>query len=67
MYDKSVAQLIAGLQVKKFSSVELTVLPRPDRRHWTPYNSFITVDETAVLAAAAAAADERIAAGKPPH
>ncbi len=63
MYDKSVAQLVAGLRDKQFSSVELSrcFLERIARLDST-YNSFISVDETAVLAAAGAA-DKRIAAG----
>ncbi len=64
MYDKSVAQLIAGLRASQFSSVELSrcFLERI-RRLDGALNSFITIDEDAVLAAAAAA-DERIAAGE---
>jgi aspartyl-tRNA(Asn)/glutamyl-tRNA(Gln) amidotransferase subunit A len=63
MHDKSVAQLIAGLRARQFSSVELSRcflerIKRLDR----VLNSFITVDESAVLAAAEAA-DQRIAAG----
>jgi aspartyl-tRNA(Asn)/glutamyl-tRNA(Gln) amidotransferase subunit A len=63
MHDKSVAQLIAGLRARQFSSVELNrcFLDRI-RRLDRALNSFITVDETAVLAAAEAA-DQRIAAG----
>ena len=63
MYDKSVAQLVAGLRDKQFSSVELTrcFLDRIARLD-NAYNSFITVDESAALAGAAAA-DKRIAAG----
>ena len=63
MYDKSVAQLVAGLRDRQFSSLELSrcFLDRIARLD-SNYNSFITVDESAVLALAAAA-DERIAAG----
>ena len=64
MHDKSVAQLIAGLRAKQFTSVELSRCFLDRIAALDPgYNSFITVDETAVLAAAAAA-DERIAAGE---
>ena len=64
MHDKSVAQLIAGLRDRHFSSVEISrcFLDRIARLDST-YNSFITVDEDAVLASAAAA-DKRIAAGE---
>jgi len=63
MHTKSVAQLIKGLRERQFSSVEVTraYLERIallDRE----YNSFITVDAAAALAAAAAA-DNRLAAG----
>ncbi len=63
MHDKSVAQLVAGLRDKQFSSVELSrcFLDRIARLD-SAYNSFITVDESAALAGAAAA-DQRIAAG----
>ena len=63
MHDKSVAQLIAGLHARQFSSVELSrcFLDRIGRLDGA-INSFITVDESAVLAAAGAA-DQRIAAG----
>ena len=63
MHDKSVAQLVAGLRDRQFSSVELSrcFLERIARLD-SNYNSFITVDESAVLALAAAA-DQRIAAG----
>lgn len=63
MHDQSVAQLIAGLRGKQYSSVELSrcFLDRIARLDES-YNCFITVDENAVLAAAAAA-DQRIAAG----
>ena len=64
MHDKSVAQLVAGLRAKQFTSVELSRCFLDRITALDPgYNSFITVDETAVLAAAAAA-DERIAAGE---
>ena len=64
MHDKSVAQLIAGLRAKQFTSVELSRCFLDRIAALDPgYNSFITVDETAVLAAAAAA-DGRIAAGE---
>ena len=64
MHDKTIAQLAAGLRDKQFSSVELSrcFLDRIARLD-TAYNSFITVDEGATLAAARAA-DERIAAGE---
>ena len=63
MHNKSVAQLLAGLRDKDFSSVELT-------RHFLErinaldkhYNSFITVDEAAALKAAENA-DQRMAQG----
>ena len=63
MHTKSVAQLIEGLRERQFSSVEVTRsyldrIAALDKQ----YNSFITVDETAALAAAARA-DERLAAG----
>ena len=63
MHDKSVAQLIAGLQAGQFSSAELTrcFLDRIGELD-SAYNSFISVDEGAAMAAAAGA-DERIAAG----
>ena len=63
MHDKSVAQLIAGLQAGQFSSAELTrcFLDRIGKLD-SAYNSFISVDEGAAMAAAAGA-DERIAAG----
>ena len=63
MHDKSVAQLIAGLQAGQFSSAELTrcFLDRIGELD-SAYNSFISVDE-GVAMAAAAGADERIAAG----
>lgn len=64
MHDKSVAQLVAGLRAKQFTSVELSRCFLDRITALDPgYNSFITVDETAVLAAAAAA-DGRIAAGE---
>ena len=64
MYDKSVAQLIAGLRARQFSSVELNrcFLARIGKLDGA-LNSFITVDASAVLAAAEAA-DQRIAAGE---
>jgi aspartyl-tRNA(Asn)/glutamyl-tRNA(Gln) amidotransferase subunit A len=63
MHDKFVAQLVAGLRDKQYSSVELSrcFLNRIASLDST-YNCFITVDEDAVLAAAGAA-DERLAAG----
>jgi aspartyl-tRNA(Asn)/glutamyl-tRNA(Gln) amidotransferase subunit A len=66
MHDKSVAQLIAGLREKSFSSVELarTYLQRI-RALDSSLNSFISVDEDQVLADAAAA-DQRLAAGEAP-
>ena len=64
MHNKSVAQLVAGLRDKQFSSVELSrcFLDRISLLDGK-YNSFISVDEAAVLAAAASA-DARIAAGE---
>ncbi|MGL4565304.1 MAG: amidase, partial [Halioglobus sp.] len=63
MHDKSVAQLIAGLRARQFSSVELNRCFLERIKRLDPaLNSFITVDESAVLAAAEAA-DQRIAAG----
>jgi aspartyl-tRNA(Asn)/glutamyl-tRNA(Gln) amidotransferase subunit A len=63
MHTKSVAQLIKGLRERQFSSVEVTrgYLNRIAALDGQ-YNSFISVDESAALAAAAAA-DERLAAG----
>jgi aspartyl-tRNA(Asn)/glutamyl-tRNA(Gln) amidotransferase subunit A len=63
MHDKTVAQLIAGLKAREFSSVELTrcFLERI-RRLDGDYNAYITVDEESALKAAHAA-DERLAAG----
>jgi len=63
MHTKSVAQLIDGLRQRHFSSVEVTRaylerIAALDKQ----FNSFITVDETAALAQAAAA-DARLAAG----
>ena len=63
MHTKSVAQLIAGLRERQFSSAELTrgYLDRIAALD-SHYNSFISVDESAAMAAAAAA-DKRLAAG----
>ena len=63
MHTKSVAQLAQGLRDKQFSSVELTrcFLDRIAALDGE-YNSFISVDESAALAAAAAA-DARLASG----
>jgi aspartyl-tRNA(Asn)/glutamyl-tRNA(Gln) amidotransferase subunit A len=63
MHTQSVAQLIAGLRERQFSSVEVTrtYLDRIAALD-SQYNSFISVDETAAMAAAAQA-DARIAAG----
>jgi aspartyl-tRNA(Asn)/glutamyl-tRNA(Gln) amidotransferase subunit A len=63
MYKQSVAQLIQGLREKQFSSVELTrcFLDRIATLD-EHYNSFISVDEDAALAAAEAA-DARLAGG----
>jgi len=63
MHDKSVAELAAGLRDGQFSSVELSrcFLARIGRLDGT-YNSFVSLDEAATLAAARAA-DQRIAAG----
>jgi aspartyl-tRNA(Asn)/glutamyl-tRNA(Gln) amidotransferase subunit A len=64
MHNKSVAQLVKGLRERQFSSVEVTrsYLDRIAALD-TQYNSFISVDEGAALAAAKAA-DERIANGE---
>jgi aspartyl-tRNA(Asn)/glutamyl-tRNA(Gln) amidotransferase subunit A len=64
MHTKSVAQLIKGLRERQFSSVEVTrtYLDRIAALD-NQYNSFISVDETAALAAAKAA-DERLATGE---
>jgi aspartyl-tRNA(Asn)/glutamyl-tRNA(Gln) amidotransferase subunit A len=63
MHNKSVAQLAAGLRDKQFSSVELSRCFLDRIASLNPAcNSFVTVDDNAVLAAAEAA-DERIAAG----
>ena len=53
MHTKSVAQLVKGLRERQFSSVEVTraYLDRIDALD-SQYNSFITVDEAAALAAA---------------
>ena len=63
MYDKTVAQLAAGLQTGHFSSAELTrcFLDRIASLDGA-FNSFISVAEQQALAAARAA-DERRAAG----
>ncbi len=54
MHNKSVAELITGLRDRAFSSEELTrcFLDRIARLD-SAYNSFISVDETAAVAAAA--------------
>ena len=63
MHNKSVAQLIKGLQQKQFSSVELTrcFLDRIAALD-NQFNSYITVDEASALAAAESA-DQRLASG----
>jgi aspartyl-tRNA(Asn)/glutamyl-tRNA(Gln) amidotransferase subunit A len=63
MHDQTVAQLAQGLRDKTYSSVELTraYLQRIAELD-AKYNAFITVDEERALAAAAAA-DQRLAAG----
>jgi aspartyl-tRNA(Asn)/glutamyl-tRNA(Gln) amidotransferase subunit A len=63
MHNKSVAQLSRGLRERQFSSVEVTrtFLDRIAALDGT-YNSFISVDEAAALAAAEAA-DKQLAAG----
>ena len=63
MHDQTVAQLAAGLRDKQYSSAELSrcFLDRITNFD-AGYNSFVTVDENAVLDSARAA-DERIAAG----
>ena len=67
MHDQSVAQLIAGLRGKAFSSVELAraYLQRIQALD-SSLNSYISVDEDQVLADAAAA-DQRLAAGDAPY
>lgn len=62
MHDQTVAQLATGLREKRFSSVELTqhLLDRI-ASHDPDYNSFITVTAEHALAAAAGA-DQRLAA-----
>src|SRR5436190_18719334 len=63
MHTQSVAQLIDGLRERQFSSVEVTRAYLERIAALDPqYNSFVTVDETAALAQAAAA-DARLAAG----
>ncbi|MFT4518950.1 MAG: aspartyl-tRNA(Asn)/glutamyl-tRNA(Gln) amidotransferase subunit A [Halioglobus sp.] len=64
MHTKTVAQLVEGLRERQFSSVELTraYLERIATLDPT-YNSFISVDEAAALAAAEAA-DQILAAGE---
>ena len=63
MHNKSVAELVKGLHEREFSSVEVTrtYLDRIAALDGQ-YNSFITVNETTAMAAAAAA-DTRLAAG----
>ena len=63
MHTHSVAQLIEGLRERQFSSVEVTrgYLDRIAALD-SQYNSFISVDEAAAMAAAAEA-DKRLAAG----
>jgi aspartyl-tRNA(Asn)/glutamyl-tRNA(Gln) amidotransferase subunit A len=64
MHNLSVAQLLGGLRAKRFSSVEVTrCFLRRIAELDGLYNSFITVDEEAALAAAAAA-DARLAAAE---
>ncbi len=62
MFNKTVAELSAGLRRKQFSSVEVTrtFIERIDK--YSALNAFITVDPAAVLAQARAA-DARIARG----
>ena len=63
MHDQSVAQLIAGLRGRTFSSVELARAYLQRIQAMDPsLNSYINVDEKQVLADAAAA-DQRLAAG----
>jgi aspartyl-tRNA(Asn)/glutamyl-tRNA(Gln) amidotransferase subunit A len=64
MHNKSVAQLIQGLRERQFSSVEVTAayLQRIASLD-AAYNSYITVDDTAALAAAEAA-DKRLQTGE---
>ena len=63
MHDTTVARLAQGLREGEYSSVEITQrflerIAAEDKQ----FNSFISVDEAAALAAAAAA-DQRLAAG----
>ena len=60
MHNKSVAQLMTGLRARDFSSEELTrhFLDRIARLDGA-YNSFISVDESAALAAARVADQRR--------
>ena len=63
MHDKSVAQLITGLREKAFSSAELARCYLDRIASLDPgLNSYISVDEEATLAMAAAA-DQRLATG----
>src|SRR5690349_15738130 len=67
LHDLTLAQLAAGLQQKKFSSVELTehFLARINKLDKT-YNSFITVTGPQAMAQAQAA-DRRLRQGHAPH
>jgi len=66
MHSETVAQLQAGLRARKYSAVELTrsLLARIERAQ-PALNAFITI-EAEVALAAAAEADQRLAAGDAP-
>jgi aspartyl-tRNA(Asn)/glutamyl-tRNA(Gln) amidotransferase subunit A len=66
MHSETVAQLQQGLRARKYSAVELTraLLARIERAQ-PQLNTFISIDSEAALAAAAAA-DQRLAAGDAP-
>ncbi|MDX2463575.1 MAG: Asp-tRNA(Asn)/Glu-tRNA(Gln) amidotransferase subunit GatA [Porticoccus sp.] len=66
MHNKTIAEIIAGLEVREFTSVEITqhYLKRIQALDST-YNSYITVSEASALAQAAAA-DKRRAEGNAP-
>jgi aspartyl-tRNA(Asn)/glutamyl-tRNA(Gln) amidotransferase subunit A len=64
LHTQTVAQLAAGLRAKRFSSMELTrALIERIKRIDKSLNAFLTVTEPQALAAAAAA-DEALAAGR---
>ncbi len=66
MHSETVAQLQQGLRARKYSAVELTraLLARIERAQ-PALNAFISIESEAALAAAAAA-DQRLAAGDAP-